>query len=314
VARFNYIVTIHNKEDLIAQVLAGVLFCAGENSHVYLVLDGCTDGTEAVVDGMVADWVGAPVTKFHASNVHEILSLTTALRQIPQDGDGYNILLQDDIILSDWNFEKRVLAVNEFFNNNIGLLSFHHGVNVVNDETLEEIREEDLIESCYGQGMSSHPLLPGQAVERMVGLRSPECISFNTVRRLGLLDEKYAPYTYDDHEYGMRCLKAGLTNVVYALKFRSRVEWGGMRRNLQPGVAAIMKRNRGYVFHDHGKFIAGLKREDFSSPPVVVPVDCDSEADELALARYDENRVRLRGFENRRRFNLFRRLREKFNI
>ncbi len=49
--RFNYIVTIHNKEDLIEQVVNGILIAAGENSHIYLVLDGCTDGTEAVIDG-----------------------------------------------------------------------------------------------------------------------------------------------------------------------------------------------------------------------------------------------------------------------
>ncbi len=312
--RFNYVVTIHNKEDLIERVITGILLSAGENSHVYLVLDGCTDGTEAVVDRLIDECVGLPITKLKAPDVHEILSLNIALRQIPQDGDGYNILVQDDILLSDRHFEKKVLAVNRQFGHTIGVLSFRHGVNVVVDPSLEEIREEDLIESSYGHGMCAKPLLPEHAVQRMVCLRSPECISFATIRKVGLLDEKYAPYTYDDHDYGLRCLKVGLVNVVYALKVRSRVEWGGMRRKPQPGVGAIMKRNRRYVYQDHKAFIESLPREDFPQDPVPVVVDSPSEDPAKVLRRYEESRARLDAFSRRQRFNLIRRIREKLAI
>jgi glycosyltransferase involved in cell wall biosynthesis len=314
--RFNYIVTIHNKEDLIEKVLTGILVSAGANSHVYLVLDGCTDGTQAVVDRMLDETVGLPVSQLQAPDVHEILSLNIALRQIPQDGVGYNILVQDDILLSDRNFESKVLAVNEQFTNNIGVLSFRHGVNVRADPALREVAETDLIESCYGQGMSatSQALLPEHAVQRMVCLRSPECISFETIRRIGLLDEKYAPYTYDDHDYGLRCLRAGLVNVVYALKVRSRVEWGGMRRKIQPGVAAIMKRNRQYVYQDHKDFIDSLRPEDFRREPVRIEVALPAEDAQTVLQRYEANRVRLDEYNRRQRFNLIRRIREKLAV
>jgi hypothetical protein len=312
--RFNYVVTIHNKEDLIERVIMGILLCAGENSHVYLVLDGCTDGTEAVVDRLIDEHVGLPITKLKAPDVHEILSLNIALRQIPQDGDGYNILVQDDILLSDRNFEKKVAAVNRQFGHAIGVLSFRHGANVVADPSLEEIRETDLIESSYGQGLCAEPLMPEHAVQRMVCMRSPQCISFATIRKIGLLDEKYAPYTYDDHDYGLRCLKAGLVNVVYALKVRSRVEWGGMRRKPQPGVGAIMKRNSRYVYQDHKEFIATLRREDFLQNPVPVVVDSPSEDKAVVLRRYEEGRALLDEFRRKQRFNLVRRFREKFKI
>src|SRR4051812_23970551 len=113
--RFNYIVTIHNKEDLIEKVVTGILICAGGNSHIYLVLDGCTDGTERVVDQLIEDTVGLPITKLRAPDVHEILSLNIALRQVPQSGEGYNILVQDDVIIADRNFEAKVVAVNAHF-------------------------------------------------------------------------------------------------------------------------------------------------------------------------------------------------------
>jgi glycosyltransferase involved in cell wall biosynthesis len=309
--RFNYIVTIHNKEDLIERVVEGLLRSAGEDSHIYLVLDGCTDGTEQVVDRLTDENVGLPITKLHAPDVHEILSLNIAFRQVPMEGDGFNILVQDDVILADWNFEKKVVAVNRHFGNRIGVLSFRHGVNVVADDALGEIREMDVVESCYGQGMDAKVLQPEHAVARMVCLRSPECISFETIRRIGLLDEKYAPYTYDDHDYGLRCLRAGLVNVVYALKTRSRVEWGGMRRKPQPGVVRIMKRNRGYVYQDHKDFLATLRADDFRREPVLIDAGCAAEPAETAMRRYAESLERAQSYSRRQRFDLIRRLREK---
>lgn len=312
--RFNYIVTIHDKEDLIERVIMGILMCAGENSHLYLVLDGCTDGTERVVDRLMDEFTGLPITKLSAPDVHEILSLNIALRQVPQDGDGYNILVQDDIILADRNFEKQVCAVNDQFGDRIGVLSFRHGINVSCDSSLNEVRDEDVIETSYGHGMCARPLLPGFAVERMVCMRSPQCISFATIRRVGLLDEKYAPYTYDDHDYGLRCLKAGLVNVVYSVKVRSRVEWGGMRRKPQPGVGAIMKRNRRYVYEDHRDFILTLRRENFLKDPVAIASDCPKESAAVVLQQYEATRSSLEAFERRRRFELVRRIREKLGF
>jgi glycosyltransferase involved in cell wall biosynthesis len=309
--RFNYIITTHNKEDLIEQVLIGVLLSAGVESHIYVVLDGCTDRTEQIIDRMMRECDGLPITKLHAPDVHEILSINLALRYIGHDGDAYNILVQDDVILSDRNFEAQVLAVYGHFNGKIGMLSFHHGVNVTLRADIDEIGEQDIIESCYGQGMVANPLMSGMATVRMVGLRSPECITSDTVRRVGLLDERYAPYTYDDHDFGLRCLKAGLANVVYAVKIRSRVEWGGMRRNIQPRVAAIMRRNRRQVYSDHKDFIGSLRREDFVSEPVRIRVDASSEDESRALREYDENRRRLAAYNRRERFNLIRRIRER---
>jgi glycosyltransferase involved in cell wall biosynthesis len=309
--RFNYIVTIHNKEDLIEKVIIGILIGAGGNSHLYLVLDGCTDGTEEVVDRLIDENSGLPITKLYAPDVHEILSLNIALRQIPQEGDGYNILVQDDVILADRYFEQKVLAVYTRFENRIGVLSFRHGINLIIDAG--GIEEVDLIENSYGYGMCETPLLPGFAVERMVCLRSPQCVSFATIRQIGVLNEKYAPYTYDDHDYGLRCLRAGLVNVVYSVKVRSRVEWGGMRRKPQPGAAAIMKRNRRYVYDDHAEFIRTLKREAFLKDPVLIGTGTSENAEQV-LRRYEYSRQRLREYNRKRSFDLVRRLREKLRI
>lgn len=312
--RFNYIVTVHDKEDLIARVVGGLLYCAGNDSHVYLVLDGCTDGTERVVDSMIRDCIGVPITKIHAPDVHEIMSLNLALRQAPQDGEGYNILVQDDVILGDWNFEERVVAVNRHYGDRIGVLSFRHGVNVVADMEARDIREVDVIETAYGQGLCAEPLMPGYAAERMVSLRSPECLSFETVRRIGLLNERFAPYMYDDHDYGLRCLRAGLVNVVYCVKTVSRVDWGGMRRKPQPGAVRIMDRNRRYIFEENSDFIRSLSRPEYCKPAVRITTPFAEEKDQDALGRYRENRELMAAYQRRRRFALVTRLREKLGV
>lgn len=312
--RFNYIVTIHNKEDLIEQVLTGILISARENSHIYLVLDGCTDGTESVIDRMLVDCVGIPVTKLYAPDVHEIRSLNIGLRSVPQEGDGYNILLQDDVILRERDFEKKVLAVYQHFDGRVGVLSFRHGTNVGLDPIANEIFDTDMIESVYGHGAVDEPLLPGYAIRRMVCLRSPQCISFETIRTIGLLNEKYAPCTYDDHDYGLRCLAAGLENVVYALKTSSKVEWGGMRRSPQPGLVAVMKRNRRYVYEDHADFVRSLRPEEFLRPAIRIPVDATSEDPAIAIRNYQESKANLDKFARKQRFNFIRRLRERLPL
>lgn len=309
--RFNYIVTIHNREDLIERVLTSILVCAGSDSHVYLVLDGCTDRTESIVDAMLSEWVGLPVTKLYAPDVHEIRSLNIALRSIPQVGDGYNVLIQDDIILRDRQLEKKIIEIYRHFSDKVGVLSFRHGANVDVDDDVGEVKDLDVLESVYGQGMVDEPLAPGHAATRMVCMRSPQCISFETIRKVGVLDERFAPYTYDDYDYCLRCLKAGLINLVYALKVVSRVEWGGMRRSPQPGVLEIMKRNRRYVFQNHSDFIRTLSRVDFLRPPALIPVSAPSEDIETALGGYASSKRNLKSYFVKRRLNIIRRLRDK---
>src|SRR5947208_3780892 len=45
---FDYVITIHNKEELLERVLEGVARCAGPGARVIPVLDGCSDGSESI--------------------------------------------------------------------------------------------------------------------------------------------------------------------------------------------------------------------------------------------------------------------------
>ncbi|QSH39033.1 glycosyltransferase family 2 protein [Candidatus Kaiserbacteria bacterium] len=258
---FNYIVTIHNKQDLIESVMMGLISSCGENSTIYPVLDGCTDDTEKIIDGLIEKNKNISIKKIYAPDVHEIKSINLALKQIPQKGKALNITLQDDVILSDKNLEENLAKIyDELGFENVGTLSFRHGTSLILDHRKKEVREKGLIESCFGVGMSNTILLPYHLVERMVSVRSPECISSYVLENVGYLDEALAPYTWDNHDLSIRCLKKGLRNFVFALPFVSDVQWGGMRTNPHPEFDRIQIRNKQYLYNKHHDFLMQFKK------------------------------------------------------
>jgi glycosyltransferase involved in cell wall biosynthesis len=255
---FNYIITIHNKENLIKDVINSVLQICGNNSTIYPVLDGCTDMTEKIIDEIILT-AKVPIIKLYAPNVHEIKSINIGLKGSNQEGFGFNILLQDDVLLKENNFESNIIKIYESIGyDHIGVLALRHGVNVILNSSLEEIEETDLIESYYGHGFQKNILSPGMVVKRMIGVRSPECLSFNVVKKIGYMDEILAPYTYDNHDYSLRCLEKGFKNYVYSVNFESDVKWGGMRKNPHPEVDSVMQRNRKYLYTKHFNLINTL--------------------------------------------------------
>src|SRR3972149_2488814 len=128
-SRFNYIITIHNKENLIAQVIQCVLMCCRDNSHIYPVLDGCTDRTEEIIDRIINTYAGIPITKVYTPDVHELLSINAGLRAANHDGNGYNIVLQDDVLLADFMLEDKISKLYEWAGPKLGYVSLRLGAN-----------------------------------------------------------------------------------------------------------------------------------------------------------------------------------------
>jgi glycosyltransferase involved in cell wall biosynthesis len=269
--RFNYIITIHNKQDLIAQVLEGLLACKRENSFIYPVLDGCTDNTEKVIDEIIEKNPQASIIKVYTPDVHELLSINAGLKAADQSQIGCNIILQDDVIIKEKDFESLVYKVYEHFGyENIGYLSFRHGVNMymkdrpefseIFRQRSEILEERDIIESAYGTGMSPLPLKPHMLVERMVSVGSPQCLSCHVVNTIGMMDEKMAPVSYSCHDISLRCLEAGKKNLIFAVNFESEVEWGGTRTNPNPKHAQIMVRNQHYLYKKYSNFLEKFRK------------------------------------------------------
>lgn len=254
--RFNYIVTIHNKEDLIEKVIMSLLLCMRGNSHIYAVVDGCTDRTEQIIDELIDYYTGIPITKIITNDVHEIRSINAGLRQAPID-DGFNISLQDDVIIADYNFEQKVEALYAHYGKRLGYVSFRHAANLRHGKRGElAIVQEDIVENICGAALPDATIIqPGHVAFRMAAIKSPTCIPSYLLQDIGLLDEDLAPYSWDDHEYSIRALKAGYINAVYPIKFISRIEWGGVRRTPHPEMGEYYARNTRLVYKKHKEFL-----------------------------------------------------------
>jgi len=295
-----------------------VLLCCRDNSYVYPVLDGCTDQTEEIIDKIANYYDSIPIKKVYMPDVHEILSINAGLRAANQERDGYNIIIQDDVILADFAIQSKIERIYEHMSYKIGMLSFRHGCNLVVDESNKTVVETDLIESCFGQGICDRqPILPGRLVQKMVVVRSPECISSRVVREVGLMEEKLAPYLCDNHDYSLRCLKAGYVNVVFSLKFFSGINWGGMRKNRAPKICLILERNKRFIYKKYKDFINDLNAEKSQEGKILLVIKSNN-SDSEALTEYNKAKKELEIYKAKKAslfrwlFNLLKKIKKLF--
>jgi len=266
---FTYIVTIHNKERLLPRVLEGIQKSARSTSRVILVLDGCTDGSEAIArqfqrtGGMKTQLVFAP-------DVHEIRSINLALTETPP---GYCVILQDDVVLNEPGLEDRLDQLNQEHHGKLGYISFRLAADLRLASWTEMLKVR-LRHPGWGRFLlvqdwrhiraphgseSAFPHAPYHSFsERMCGIKSPVCLTPALRAVEGFLDDCLAPYCYDDIELSLRSLRHGLKNGLFPIRFESKEEWGGTRQDPQFSSsegARIRIRNRGIVWRKHGKFI-----------------------------------------------------------
>jgi len=288
---FNYIITIHNKEDLIHDVLVATLLCCGPQSKIFAVLDGCTDNTEAILDRFTQHFQDVPLVKLYAPDVHEILSINTGLRAAPQEGEGYNIILQDDVVLADLNMESKIRQLYAWGNGTLGFVSFRLGGNFAPDalSSAASAPLTDFVENAYGHGNpGTEVLLPGRFAYRTVPIKSPICLPTSIVRQVGLLNEDLAPYMHDDTDLAIRTTLAGYRNGVFALRFYSELKWGGTRINPHPELPKIAKRNMNKIRERYGSELHRIAQNFQRNDVIVFPEMRSDELDKQALQRYEE--------------------------
>ena len=313
IVRLNYIITVHNKADLIEQVIWHVLTCCRDYSHIYPVLDGCTDQSEAIIDRVIDANAGLPITKVKTPDVHEIRAINAGLAAAEMEGEGYNIVLQDDVLLADYDLESKVQSLYRWIGPRLGFVSFRLGANFDHDAATSQspVPFVDLIESAYGHGLAdAGMLLPGQFAFRSVCIKSPICIPFSLVRELGPLEEQLAPYMHDDTEYSLRCKKAGYKNGVFGLRFISDIKWGTTRTPKKAReLAQLTQRNMDIIRSLYARQIARISEDHQPIEIVDVPRLVNQEERARALHIWEENRERLAAYQNQQRPSMLMRAR-----
>lgn len=285
---FNYIVPVFNKEDILPLTLEGLDKCTSRKSKIFIIIDGCTDNSENIVDDFALK-TGRNIEKIHMPDVHMLRSVNEALKRVKK---GFSVIMQDDIVLEDEEFESKISNLYAEMGDRLGVVSLRMAANIAPASIFRRLRMWQLasmIEEIDFLIKSNEPQNHcvadyGSFYPRMDAINGPNVIPWSVREKVGILDEALAPYGYDDPEYCLRAMKAGFINGLFPLKFRSDVEWGGTRRSKKylAEVARIHIRNRKYIWNKHGKYINWLwktNRVNISKQPFTTLkflIDCSA--------------------------------------
>lgn len=262
-AKSYYIITAHNKEDLIVKVIEGIVSSHDQSyaGEILVVLDGCTDGTEALVDSLS---IPLPIKKLYSADTHEITSLNTGIAYIrthldPCDTD-LVFMLQDDVILKEDQINLKAEALFDQFPQ-LGYVSMRLGLDVSSDGNT--LFEKNLVESEFGHwdqmGWTIHTSLKkGSMLFKEVVVRSPALIRWDRFKQVGVFDSALSPCGFDCHDMSIRMNEQGYQNAVVAFEYYSDVSKGTMRTNssskYNKKIDVIYERNRQYLARKHKNY------------------------------------------------------------
>lgn len=260
-----FILPVHNKENLIEQVLEGIVSSCSGDYHIVCILDGCTDKSDQIVNAFVSTRnIHDKFTLLQMNDVHEITCLNYGLTQVklfnPNDDD-LIFTVQDDVVILEDNVDGKFADLFRM-NTNLGYVSMRLGSRIVymNDS----IGETEYVESEFGHwkqlGLSHYYMVQhGEFVPTQLAIRSPTCVQWKRYKEVGFYDAALAPCGYDCHDFSIRMIQHGYKNGVYAMKFKSDVAWGGMRTAVTSEInkkhGEIYERNRRYLAIKHRSFL-----------------------------------------------------------
>lgn len=213
------ILTVHNKESTICEILKGIVDNSSNlTTDVIIILDGCTDNTQAVVRQYLRDYADDKNFKILVANdVWETKANNLGLRQVLTK---YATVIQDDMLLCHKDWDKKLLKVfdgNKIFavsgrasldfslqNNvfscvNISGREFPFGINSLLGRAIGKLMAKFKPYFIYKYWQ---PLAFATTVNR-----GPLMMSVNILKEVNFFDEAFAPFELDDVDLCCRVYK-----------------------------------------------------------------------------------------------------------
>ena len=246
------ILTVHNQEDIIEEVLNGILDNISENvKEIIIVLDGCTDSSEGHIDKLLSkakDKVDN-IKIIFADDVNEVRSNNLGLKNSTCQ---YSILVQDDCKIIEKDFDKRMLKPFKIVSN---LLA-------VSGRDAVDVRIWNGELDYYNlAGVDAHT--PKNIFSIRDGFnRSPVMVDNVKMKEMNYFSDDFAPLESDDVELGLRAYKTlGYVVGSYVIDYYSPNQWGSTRKNLESNRIweLSMIKNKKLIIERHSEFINGPK-------------------------------------------------------
>ena len=192
------LMTVHNRRNITLECLKHLYenkTGEGDSIHVYMVDDGCTDGTPEAVK------TGFPQVKIISGdgNLYWNRGMIRAWEEAMKDNPNYFLLLNDDTLL----FPEAVRLM-------LNAVSQTDSMCLISGAT--KATKSDSV--TYGGRIGKETVVPNGTLQR-IDLINANCLLVprEVYDKIGMLDS-YFHHSMGDWEYGLRASKAGIKNYL----------------------------------------------------------------------------------------------------
>jgi glycosyltransferase involved in cell wall biosynthesis len=256
--------TIHNKDFLIDRVLNSIKQFTRSDYEIIIVLDGCNDNSEAIVNDFFQKNHNILHKILYTPNIFETKSNNLAAKNSCGE---YIIIIQDDMIVNEEGWDKRLLK--PFVFDDIFAVTARTAHNwVVNDKSIH-INDNFDRDDCWSdvidhvEHANIHNLGRCTFGIRNCVNRGPLAIKKNIFDLMNGFDEEFYPQDSDDHDFCYRTYKkTGMMCGCYPINYISQDEWGGTRFNGQTKswMLKANQKNSKILFNRHKEMMEDTKR------------------------------------------------------
>ena len=245
------VLTTHNKENLIELVSNGIVQNVSDlTKQIVVVFDGCIDNTENITKNIFKNFKGV-VDYIYTDDVFELKANNAGLKVVESE---YVILIQDDMVIKEKDFDKRMLKPFLFFLDVFAVTSQTAHNNIVIGNTLSTVDEAD---RRRGYPRDKFAI-------REIANRGPLMYNYSDLVKLNFFDEFLCPNSYDDHDISYRAYKElNKISGLYWIDYNSEPGWGTGRQKNQHIHNAAHHRNSKIIIERHSDVLNGvIKNED----------------------------------------------------
>jgi hypothetical protein len=245
------LLTAHNKENLIESVSNGIIQNVSDlTKQIVVVFDGCIDNTENLTKNIFKNFKGI-VDYVHTDDVFELKANNAGLKVVESE---YVILIQDDMVIKEKDFDKRMLKPFLSFSDVFAVTSQTAHNNRINGSTVYSVDEAD----------RRHGYPRDKFAVREIANRGPLMYDYSDLVKLNFFDEFLSPNSYDDHDISYRAYKElNKVSGLYWINYDSEPEWGTGRQKNQNIHRDAHIRNSKIIIERHSDVLNGvIKNED----------------------------------------------------
>ena len=259
------ILTIHNKEWLVQQVLDGIVKNTKGDYELIVVLDGCTDKSFDIVEDYFYD-KKQNVKIATTPDVYETKANNVGLKSA--EGE-YVIIVQDDMIIKEEGWNLRMQKPFDAFDDVFAVTSRTAHNWEFNPDTKHLGMIEDLdncwCDICIHTNHADRTNISRDtfAVRSSVN-RGPLMINHEDLKKLNYLDEEFSPQDMDDHDLMYR-MHRELNKVCgcYWIDFESKDEWGGTRVSGSPAPWLLKANHKNMkIFYERHKDLLNMNYQN----------------------------------------------------